>query len=162
MFIPVKADTVLEPPRISIEVTIMFVRNPNTVKTMCAAVPHRARTISKNVCAVGARRFTSTASTAKRRIWIVAPLAYQNGPGDMAGQYRYCSKNLRYKLTAYTVFVGDIRRLQKSGCPCPLRNEHRSRQGSSDSTTGRVKEFLPVSWLACDCQMTQNKFITYR
>ena len=39
-----------------------------------------ARTISQTVCAVRARRLISMARMPKSKTWIVAPLAYQNGP----------------------------------------------------------------------------------
>jgi len=50
------------------------------MKVMCAALPQRANTISQQVCAVRALRFTSIARMPKSSTWIVAPLAYQKGP----------------------------------------------------------------------------------
>ena len=54
MFIPVKSVTVADPPRISIELTIIFVASPKNMNTKCATVPQRAAMISRNVCALGA------------------------------------------------------------------------------------------------------------
>lgn len=51
VLMPVKAVTVAEPPRISIEDTMMFVARPKNMKTRWATVPHRAATISSHVCA---------------------------------------------------------------------------------------------------------------
>ena len=47
---------------------------------MCAVVPQRTLTISRKVCAFGARRLISIARMPKRRICTVAPAAYQKGP----------------------------------------------------------------------------------
>lgn len=68
------------PPRMSIDVTMMFVSRQNTRNTMCAVVPQRAFTISRQVCVVGALRLISTARMANSRTCTVAPAAYQNGP----------------------------------------------------------------------------------
>ena len=51
-----------------------------TVKTMCGPVPQRACTTSSAVWMAGHLRLISTASTAKRSTWMVAPEAYQKGP----------------------------------------------------------------------------------
>lgn len=62
VLIPVKLVTVAEPPRTSIEDTIKFVARPKNMKMRCAAVPHRAPTISSQVCAYGALSFNFAAS----------------------------------------------------------------------------------------------------
>merc|ERR1719453_952775 len=77
---PVRSAMVAEPPRSNMAVTIMLARSAKTIITRWTAVPKRAFTISMNVCMCEARRFTWIASTAKRRIWMVAPDAYQKGP----------------------------------------------------------------------------------
>jgi hypothetical protein len=77
---PVKALTVAEPPTINMRDTKMFVAKPKTRNTMWAKVPYRALIISRYVWALGARLLSSMARVAKRRIWTVAPDAYQNGP----------------------------------------------------------------------------------
>lgn len=73
VFIPVKSVTVADPPRINMELTMMFVARPKKRKTLCAKVPQRTATISSQVCAFGALSFSFAASWAKRRTWTVAP-----------------------------------------------------------------------------------------
>jgi hypothetical protein len=80
VFMPVRALMTAELPRMSMEVTTMFVNRPKQVKIMCAGLPHLARMISRKVWHVGARRLTSTAIMENKMTWIVAPAAYQNGP----------------------------------------------------------------------------------
>lgn len=60
------------------ERTMTLVRMQKKRKVRWATVPHRAFTISRMVCALGAFRFTSTARIPKRRICTVAPDAYLN------------------------------------------------------------------------------------
>ena len=62
VFIPVSAVTVAEPPRISIEETMMFVARPKNINTRWAAVPQRAATISSHVWACGALSLSFAAS----------------------------------------------------------------------------------------------------
>lgn len=67
-------------PVMELAVTMIFVRSAYTTKTLCVVAPYRARMTCKNVFAPGARIFNCTETMANRRIWIVAPAAYQNGP----------------------------------------------------------------------------------
>lgn len=85
MLIPVKSVTVAEPPKISMDDTMMFVAKlglkyrtsstspakdanfgketyPKNMKMQCARVPHRVATISRKVCAFGAFNFNFAAS----------------------------------------------------------------------------------------------------
>jgi hypothetical protein len=80
VLIPDKSVTVADPPRISIEETIMFVAKPKNMKIKWATVPHRAPMISSQVWAYGAFNLSLAASCAKRRTWIVAPEPYHQGP----------------------------------------------------------------------------------
>ncbi len=94
---PVMALTTAAPPRISIAVTIKFVRMQKNKNTKCAAVPQRARTISRTVCMAGHLRLISMARIAKRSTWMVAPEAYQKGP-EMPKEYATledCSRAVR-------------------------------------------------------------------
>ena len=79
-FTPDSALMTAAPPRMSMDVTMMLVMNMKTRKTRCAGVPQRACTISSAVWMAGHLRLISTASTAKRSTWMVAPEAYQKGP----------------------------------------------------------------------------------
>jgi hypothetical protein len=72
--------------------------DPKNMKMRCAVRPHRAWTISSQVCAYGAlslslaaswfdgvsmcacRAFSSVHTCAKRRTWTVAPAPYHHGP----------------------------------------------------------------------------------
>lgn len=78
--IPVKSLTTAEPPASNIAVTKMLVTRPKVMNTACVTTPYLALMTSRKVCAFGDRRFSSMARVAKRRIWTVAPLAYQKGP----------------------------------------------------------------------------------
>ena len=55
---------------------MQLVRRQKKRKVRWAAVPQRARTISRMVWAVGAFRLTSMARMPNSKIWTVAPLAY--------------------------------------------------------------------------------------
>jgi len=46
---PVKEEITADPPVSNMAVTRMLVKRPNTAKTMCAAVPYRARIASRKV-----------------------------------------------------------------------------------------------------------------
>ena len=69
-----------QPPRRSIDETMMFVQMPKKRKVRCAGVPQRTSIISRKVCAFGHLRLTSMARMPKTRTWIEAPEAYQKGP----------------------------------------------------------------------------------
>ena len=62
VFMPVRAVTVAEPPRMSMDDTIMFVARPKNMNTRWATVPHRAATISSHVWAWGALSLSFAAS----------------------------------------------------------------------------------------------------
>lgn len=80
VFMPVRLVTVADPPRTSIEDTMMFVANPKNMKTKWASFPHRVAMISNHVCAYGAFNLSFAANWANKRICTVAPAAYHHGP----------------------------------------------------------------------------------
>ena len=76
MSMSVRAFTVAAPPSSNAEVTMMSVMRQKWMMVTCAALPQRASTISQQVCAHRALRFTSMARMPKSSTWIAAPLVY--------------------------------------------------------------------------------------
>merc|ERR1719181_133821 len=74
------ADMTEQPPSRSMDETMMLVARPKKRKTKWAVLPQRTLTISRKVCALGARRLTSMARMPKMSTWMEAPEAYQKGP----------------------------------------------------------------------------------
>ncbi len=124
------------------ELTIMFVASPKNMKTPWASAPHRALTISSQVCVRGALDLSFADNIAKRRTWIVAPEPYQYGPAQgeyVKGVVISNKKGGEGALTGDSVLIRHGTRLKQSGS---LYSGH---DGVSNFPQKWISRYIPMS-----------------